>query len=313
MSLMCFVMLIIASPLDEPCPVDLRGVEFGEAVAELAGRLDVPYILDTSVTPEDLAKLVRMRAEYLTGGEVFVWLARSAGLEAVHRQGVFLLARPERLPLSWRARPLVGVEAAASARWDAAQRRRVDVGWLDTPLSQVAADVRRGFSLDLIAHPDVLAEQGLVTHTGRQMAVAAVCRVLAEQLRAQADVLDGVLWLRPAGESGEIVRSAATGPAGRASPGMPERESPADLAAEAVVDRRIRNWGEFVDCLNGGHVVFDISEHPGSRWPNLVARGPVEDILEGARLVGAIRWSRMPDGPPGRPAVVIEVLSPKGD
>lgn len=312
MSLVWLVLLMLSVPLNERCPVDLRGVSFGEAVAELAGRLDVPYILDTSVTPEDLAKLVRMRAECLTGGEVFVWLARSAGLEAVYRQDAFLLARPERLPVSWRARPSVGVEAAASARWDAAQRRRVDVGWLDTPLSQVAADVRRGFSLDLIAHPEVLAEQGLMTHSGRQMALADVCRVLAEQLGAQADVVDGVVWIRPAGAV-KIVRPAASGPAGGASPGVPERDSPADLASEAVVGRRIRNWGEFLDCLNRSHVVFDIKGHPGHRWPNLVARGPVEDILEGARLVGAIRWSRMPDGPTGRQAVVIEVLSPEGD
>jgi hypothetical protein len=311
--LMPMILLIsmLAAPVDERCPVDWRGVAFGAAVAELAGRLDVPYILDASVTPEDLARPVRLRAEYLAGGEVFVWLARSAGLEAVRRRGAFLVARPERLPLTWRAFSPAGTEAAASARSATAQQRRIDVEWLDAPLSQVAAAVRRGFGTDLIAHPDVLAAQGLVTHEGRQMALEDICPVLAGQLDARVGLIDGVLWIRPTGAA-EIVR-AATGPAGGDEPGAAEQGAPTASTTDVVVDRRIQSWPDFADCLSRDDVVFDIREHPGSCYPNLAARGAVEDILEGVRLLGLIRWRRMPDAPPGRSAVAIEILLPEGE
>ena len=312
MSSICLLLLMLAAPLDERCPVDWRGVAFGEVVAELAGRLDVPYVLDVSVTPEDLARPVRLRVEHLTGGEVFVWLARSAGLEAVHRQGAFLLARPERLPLSWRARPWPGMAAVSSARLAAARQRRIDVQWLDAPLSQVAADVRRGFGLDLIAHPDVLAEQALVTHTGQQMALAGVCEILAEQFGARVDVVEGVIWIRPAGVGG-IVRMVASRPVGGGVASVARPVLPSVSPGEVVIDRRIRSWAEFADCLSRGNVVFDMKGRPHGRWPNLVARGPVDDILVGARLVGLFRSHRPSDAPPGPRVIAIEVLSPEGE
>lgn len=61
--------------LDELCPLLWRGTLLREALAELADRLEVRYILDASIPATTLDEPVRISALYLTGQQAFRWLA----------------------------------------------------------------------------------------------------------------------------------------------------------------------------------------------------------------------------------------------
>jgi hypothetical protein len=305
------VLLALAIPVDEPCPVDFRGVPLGEAVAELAGRLQMPYVFDESVTAADLTEPVRMRAEYLTGLEVIIWLARLADLEGVHQQGAMFLARPARLPVSWKSANAADCRNVAGDSDSGIQLRRARISWLDTPMSQVAADVREGFGIDVIVHPVVLKRQRLVTHEADQASVADVCQVLAAQWECDATIVDGVVWIRPVGWQKPPVPPASC-PGDTATEGPWQTLSALQSSNIAVINRGTESWKAFADCLERCNVVCDIREDPASRYPDLVARGPVEDILEGARLIGAIRWERVGATASGQRKWRIEMLSPQG-
>ncbi|MBI4581836.1 MAG: hypothetical protein HY718_19220 [Planctomycetes bacterium] len=290
-------------PMEEVCPVDWQAVSLGEAVRGLATRLEVPYLLDGSVTDGVLERRIRLFAAHLNGRQAFRWTVRSAGLEAVLVDGVMLVARPERLPATWRLSGAVGsgVGAATTAvdpRWTAARSLRADVSWVDVPLSRVARDVASTFSMDVVFHPDVLDAQALVRLEGAALSLDAVAGALDDQLSAISRYDDGVIWVEPASE-----------PASR--PG--QNQAPATARASAPV-REAGMLGQPVSlAFTGGSppaleeelsrvlgVRCRVEVGSGSVLPPITARGRLFEVLEAARMVEGWRWQVVrPTGPQG--------------
>jgi hypothetical protein len=150
-----------------------------------------------------------------------------------------------------------------------------------------------------------------VTYAAEQMSVADVCHVLSAQWECQASLIDCVLWVRSSGDRNVSVPTASR-PEETSTGGVQGPPIALRSAGIAVIGRDVQSWSDFANCLNRWNVVCDIREHPASRYPNLVARGPVEDLLEGFRLVGAIRWERVSGARPDGQKVRVEILPAAG-
>jgi hypothetical protein len=272
------------TPLSEPCALDLRGVPLSQALPELATRLEVPYILDASVDEAAMGRPIRMSARHLSGEQAFRWLARLADLQAVLVDGTFLVATPDRLPAVWRvARDSTGAADTAT------RPQRIDLSWIDAPPSRVAADVAEHYGIDVVFHPDVLAEGGQRVHAERsQASVNDICAVLADQLGAQVELLDGAVWVHPA--TGAVPSRPASNPAPAGSVTSWAGRDPL-LDRPLVVEASIGTWLALADRLGvAGGVRCAVSMPPGVPYPRIEARGTVGEVLEAGRLLGYLSW-----------------------
>lgn len=294
-------------PLDELCPVDWRGEAFFEGLARLSEHLQVPYIIDPTVSPQALAQPVRFSAARLNGSQAVRWLCRSVGLEAAYRDGVFLVAGSERLPASWRVGGGPGGPGLAAdvRRIQSARERRVDIDWVDVPLSRVATDLAAGFGLDLIPHPRITEDQPLVHLAGQSMTFEVVCRELEKQLNARLLLVDGAVWCRPGGLAGDTVvdldELGITGTQGLPSSGPKAASlgtSPADVPvarpARITVDDAIGNWDQLAELIETAAGSGLRWEGATARFPSMAAHGNVAELLEGLRLLGAVRVTPAP-------------------
>ena len=320
-----------AGLLDQPCPIEWRATPLGQAVQNLAERLSVPYVLDTSVTDEMLKGPVRLVAAHLTGRQAFRWTARSVGLDAVLVDGAMLIAKPDRLPLTWRATGIAGGEpgqepspggnppAADSDRstaraanqrrspWEQAQTRPAELTWVDAPLSRVARDISVQFGVDAVFDPIILAQEPLVRLEGTGLDWASVRKVLAEQLRATSRYDDGALWIEPAGAagSGPAVEQAETAPA----PGTPGRRMV--LLARPVSIEPGAGWKGLEQAFSRATGVACRIEHPhGVEPPSLAARGSVSEVLAAMKMLAGWTWRIDRSDAAGRRALVIVAPGP---
>lgn len=300
-----------AADLAKPCPIDWRGVPLGQAVRELADRLDVAYILDPSVTQEVLGASVRLTAVHLNGRQAFRWTARAAGLDAVVVEGVVVIGRADRLPRVWRLSgsiPEAGPAGSRPSPDDADsptlepragefRNRRVDLAWLDAPLSRVRKDISDRFGIDLVFHARILEQQRLVRLEGPSLGWDDVENALGQQLDAVAEYDDGVIRVEP--------RPATSRPAD-----PPAGSDPTTLAAtdsDSVLFRPVeisfaggnaRNLGETLSRAAGINCRVEAPE--GTQWGPISARGSLLEILEAARILEG--WEckiTAADGPDG--------------
>lgn len=312
-----------AAGLEAVCPVDFAGVPLGEAVHELAVRLEVPYLVDASVSGETLSTRVRFFAAHLSGRQALRWTARSVGLDAILVRGTMLVAEPERLPVSWRAAGTAdgpaAEQAGAAARWQAARARQADISWVDTPLSVVARDVSGRFGVDLIFHPDILADQDLVQLDAPAANLETIRVALEEQLKATLSFVDGAWWAEPAVQT-------ATQPASGPAAGTPHADAvgqpPAPtrppeiggqeaVAPDEVLARRVRvggpaqDWGAIGRQLGTAGGVECRIDSAGRGVLAVEAEGPLADVLEAARILENWSWTLTPPPAAGKPVLSI--------
>ncbi|MCL2329991.1 MAG: hypothetical protein FWC56_01660, partial [Phycisphaerae bacterium] len=177
--------------LDRPCSVDWVDVPLAHAMDDLADRLGLSYVLDSSVTEAMFARPIQLRAHHLTGRQAFRWTARVAGLDAIWVDGAMLVAVPERLPRTWQrfgtdARDLLAggeraggdgqTNQAMADRLTVAGARRVDFDWVDVSLGQVIRDVSAAFGVDVVFHPAITAENPLIRLRGVELNLRAFRR-----------------------------------------------------------------------------------------------------------------------------------------
>lgn len=305
-----------SASLNEVCVVEYRGTFFVQALKDLAGRTGAPYILDESIDEEVRNRPIRMSASHLRGAQAFRWLARSAGVSAAFVDGTFFVADTSRLPLIWQSRmPEQAIRPVD--QWADAGSRRATVTWTDAPLASVAKDISRLFSVDVIFHPEVLADQGLIHHRAEDASLAELVDIIADQLEAKVEFTDGAVWVFPVGHAAE--RGATTAPAdhdqgsrveSRISEDTGKGSSPRDggLNRRLRIDADVRSWSEFADRVgraSGRRCELIVPVTPD--YPGIQARGSVAGILEAARLLGWLTW-RVDDGQDGTAGrLIIEV------
>lgn len=285
------------SSLTAVCPVDWRGAPLDDALGELASRLEVSYVLDSSVDAAALARTVRMSASHLTGEEALRWLARSAGLAAVRIDDVFVIAAEERLPAVWRTR--VVRDGVLPAGDDPRRRRllegRAGINWVDSPLSGVAQDISAGFGVDVVFHPAILDGQKLVYLVeDSQVGFDRVRDALQVQLGARVSFFDGAVWVGPA----DVVPAprVTTRPAGGDKKAR-DRAS-RSLSRRVRIDRSVTSWAAFADRLGeAGGLGHRIEVPPAASYPMIEAVGSVEAVLQAARLLGWLSWQLEPPVP----------------
>lgn len=305
--------------LDQVCPVDWRAVPLIEAVRALAEQLDVPYILDATVDEEALARPVRLSAQHLDGRQAFRWTVRAAGLDAVLVDGAMMIARPDRLPGSWRAvgvvtgaapsdpgsGPASATQAAGTgdARWAEAWRRQADLAWADAPLSRLVRDVSDRFGVDLVFHAQILEDQPLVRFEGRQVDLAAVIRGLEERLDAVGRYEDGVLWVRP-------VSSATTPPVTATISPSPSPLAPGSEVS--VLSRPVRLTAEPATPVDLGQVFqratglqCRVGPPAQAQVPFLSAQGTLLEVLEAGRMLAGWNWKISPSDEPEKLILLI--------
>lgn len=286
--------------LDSPCPVEWQGLPFEEALREVVGRLDLPYILDASVTPEAAKTRIRLLTTHLDGRQTLRWLARSAGLDAVVIDGTILVARSERLPDAWRWRQGPSDEGA---NWPGLKERTAAVDWVDVPLSVVIRDVPRLFSVDLVVHPDVLAKENLVHFQSPDSTLESVCSELVKNLDAEVGFYDGVIWARPAHLTRPPVASAPA-----ALPALINARLDKPLGRLLAVDKPPADWQALKGLIARSTGVTCRMEIASGASPiSLEGRGTAGDILEGARLLGFMSYQLLPSGENGSPTLLIQV------
>ena len=286
-----------ASSLEAPCPVDWRAVPLSEAVRDLANRLEVPYLLDESVTEQMLAEPVRLSALHLSGRQAFRWTARVGGLEAVLVDHSMVIASPDRLPRLWRLAGRIG-EAETSPGGTGQGSRparggKADLEWVDAPLSRVARDVATRYGVDLLFHPAILREEPLLRLEGSSLDLEAVRGALTTQLHAVARYDDGVLWVEPAALA-------------QSRPSQEASEQPRATGRDdesPVLARRIEiltppaNWAALEQALGrGADVQCQIEAPNGHSCPAMTAQGTLFDVLEAGRLLEGWSWrlTRLP-------------------
>ncbi len=294
--------------LNDICPISWRGIPLRQALAELADRLGVRYILDASIPATALDEPVRMSASHLTGQQAFRWLARTGGVSAVFVDGVFLVAAEDRLPGIWRATGTGSPEDRASeeGRWAKVNSRRVDVNWVDAPLTGVAEDVSSLFGVDVLYHPALLADPKLTYMKESGVDLDRVREVLGRQLNARTELYDGVLWVCPMGEVVQWL--PATGPQADAAASQPDEFSAAPVEKWLVVGRSATTWVDFADAVStAAGVPCTVAGAEGARYPGIDAAGSVGEVLDGLRMLGMIAWNIAPQGPASGPSINIRL------
>jgi hypothetical protein len=268
-----------------------------EAFSSVARRVGAPYVVDGSVDRLTLNRRIRLATSHLTGLEVFRWLARLADLAAVRADGIMIVADPAAMPVVWKARgESVSAEgepparARESVRWREAFQRRADIEWVDMPLSAAARQISTVYGVDLIFDPEVLRDQGIVHLLRPDTDLPGVLRVMAEQLDARIEFVEGAFWVRAAGD--EVGESGFVPPSW-----SPEIEDQAKgegvLAARVRLDSQIRSWVAFGKTLSEAGEArcrVEIPEGSARSYPGFEAAGRVADILEAARLLGHLTW-----------------------
>lgn len=294
--------------LNEVCPVTWRGTPLREALAELAERLGVRYILDSSIPAAALAEPVRISATHLTGQQVFRWLARTGGFSAALVDGVFLVAAEDRLPAIWR---MSGTSALTDrppeeARWAKVNAKRADINWVDAPLTGVAEDVSALFGVDVLYHPTLLADPKLLYMRETGVSFERVREIVGRQLKAQTTLYDGALWVHP---EGEVVHWLPTIPV-RQEATAAEADSfrPSPLDKWLIVDRSVTSWTAFAEAVSASAGVSClVKEEAGTAYPVVETAGSIVEILEGLRMLGLVAWNIAPEGPSSAPRINLKV------
>lgn len=281
--------------------VDWRGLPLRQALDQLARDTTIPYVIGKSVPPEAMDRRIRLFASHLNGRQAYRWAARLAGLEAVIREGVALIALPQELPRIWR---LTGGPAAEPSGWQerlqAISRQRANINWVDAPLSGVARDISATFGIDVLFHPRIRSEQPLIHLELSEASFDALQSAIEEQLKARALLVDGALWVVPADMEWDQ-------PAARPSPHasvLPAEVRPGPATGPldqfVVLDRSVRSWQDVCDRLSrAGEVDCRVSPPDAPFSGPLEARGTLGEVLEAARLLGRLTWQLAPRSPQG--------------
>ncbi|MGQ9650746.1 MAG: hypothetical protein ACUVXJ_11605 [Phycisphaerae bacterium] len=294
--------------LNEVCPVTWRGTPLRQAFAELAERLDIRYILDSSIPPAALDEPVRLSASHLSGQQAFRWLARIGGLSAVLVDGVFLVAAEDRLPVVWR---LTGTGAlpdrpSEEARWAKVNARKVDINWVDAPLTGVAEDVAALFGVDLLYHPALLADPKLLYMRETGVNLERVREVVSRQLKAHTSLYDGALWVHPEGENVHWLPAIPD----HSKESAPQADSlyASPLDSWLIVDRSVTTWAAFGEAVStSARVPCVVDDQAGTAYPVLETAGSVAEVLEGLRMLKLVVWNMAPEGPSGAPTINIKL------
>lgn len=279
--------------LEAPVSVDWRGLPLRRVLNQLAQAAGTPYRLDDEAPPGALDRRVRLFAAHLTARQAFRWAARLAGLEAVVREDLVWIAPPRKLPRIWR---LTGGSALEPPGWkerlEALNQRRESVAWIDTPLSGVARDLSRRFGIDVVFHPDILAEEPLLHLEIPDASLERIRTALQDQLQARTALMDGALWVAP---SDVELDEPATRPS-LTSPASEEAAFPAGpLDQFVILDRSVQSWQDFCDRLSRAGGVSCRAAPPGRPFPGpFEARGTLGEVLESARLLGWLTWRFVP-------------------
>lgn len=310
--------VVAERPLEAVFPVDWRAVPMIEAVRDLARRLDVPYILDASVTDEMTARPVRLSATHLNGRQAFRWTVRAVGLDAVLVDGAMMIAPPDRLPASWRlagtlsnlatSRPADledgGAGNSADLRWRAVLSAHADLAWVDSPLSRVTKDLSDQCAVDVIFHSRILADQPLVRLAGRGLTWSAVAKALEEQLDVTTRFDDGAIWVEPRS-------SAASRPALPGEPGTAALEpvnGTSVLSALVEIILVDAEAGKIQETLRKAAGINCRVDGPaGTKVESMTARGRLIEVLEGARLLEGWEWELGNPDEMGRPILLIHM------
>lgn len=294
-----------AAGLDSPCPIEWQGVPFENALRDLAGRLELPYVVDASVSLEATQRRVRLVAFHVDGRQALRWLARSAGLEAVVVDNTVLVAQTDRLPEAWKRASWVSAKGGGErdTRWEAMKQRVAAVEWVDAPLSVVVRDLPKHFSVDLVVHPEILAKEVLVHFQRPAVTLEAVCDELGRSLDAEVGLCDGVIWARPH----QVARtSAASAPA--VFPALIHARTDRPLRRVMAIDRPLTDWQAFKRAVARATGLDCRIEVPvDSPLAGLEASGPAGDILDGARLLGLMGYQLQPGSGNGPPTLLIQV------
>jgi hypothetical protein len=300
--------------LNVPYPVDWRGVPLRAVLDSLSKDLETPYVVDAAVPAEAMDQRLRLFAARLTGGQAFRWAARLGGLAAVVRDGAVLIAPPASLPRLWRlVAELPSTGPAEQERLLAIDQARASITWIDAPLSSIGRDVSANLGIDMIFHPRVLAQEGLVHLEASQASLNTIRQALEEQLKTRTQIYDGALWVVPDDLPADT-------PATRPSAGdvsLPLADRPAagvgPLDQFVILDESVADWPAFSGRLSrAAGVPCRVTPGVGVFGVPWQARGAAGEVLEAARLLGRLSWellstdqngTRVIEIRPGRPEV----------
>ena len=275
------------SSLDAPCPVDWQGVPLTQAVDELADRLGLTCVLDASVSADVAGQRVRLVACHLTGRQALSWLARWAGLEVGMAETTAVLAPPGRLPAVWRRFAMSRPASDDDRHLAALLARRAKFGCVDAPLSLVARQVADRFNVDLIFHPDLLAEQKLIQVAPADRSLEDFCRIVADQLQAKRAYLDGAFWIHRPAREGMPATAPAQPPLNAVTPAEKTIAVARDrLLRTLVIDRPPASWPALAGQLFAATGLdCRVRSADTSAPPSFEAAGSVFEILEAGRLL----------------------------
>lgn len=287
--LLTAITLTMPAGLDQPCPVDFRGVRAADALGTLSRRTGVTYVVAAGLESVVLAREVRLTASHLTGPEAFRWVARLAGAEAVLVDNTFLIARPDCLPRVWRT----PAGDRTNIRCTAARSRHANIHWQDTPPARIAADVAAEFGIDVIFQPELLEDAPLIEAEIPGASLDTVIQALSDRLSAKVEPLDGALWIHRSS-----VQSAPASAQEQTASELPgERQEsvaaasvPGPLDAAVCIDRGIRDWPMLRERLAAAAGV-PITVRGERAYPVIEAKATIGEVLEAGELLGYWTWN----------------------
>lgn len=317
----CLGMVLLAGPaaataaepskLDASRPVDWRGAPLRVVLDELSREMDLPYLLDPSVNTEHLDTRLRLFAAHLTGRQAFRWAARLAGLEAAIRDGAVLVSGRDRLPRVWRLTG-GGVWVDEDQRLAAVQSRRADLEWIDLPLSAVSRAVATDFGIDVIFHPQLVADEGLVQLVQVQADLDMVRAVLEQQLKAKTTLFDGAVWVTPPEEAPKLPTTQSASVADSSGGAGAIVDEGRALDRWVMLDPSIQSWPALCDRFAQAAEIPCRVAPPSAAWATpFEARGSVGEVLEAGRLLKRWTWRPISDARGAISAIELRPVSPQ--
>lgn len=324
------------SGLRQVYPLDLQGESFRRVLTDLTQKMGLEYTLEVAVDDTFEDRPIRLYAQHLTGAQLIRWVTRLAGQEAVLIDQMLVIAAPEQMPVWWRLQGHIAAGDTGSlwpdqirsddrpssqpttmpqklsnknargistplpladyGRWPKQPSRAVAIDWLDAPLSRVARDISDQYGIDVVIDHAVRKDQPLVLLQASEILLDSVLARLQDQLGFCIDYWDGAIWLHE--KRREVVDE----------PGADDARPPVFTSRYCHIRQPIRSWAAFSQYLHEGLSPAVRMKVPSAdAAPGIEAVGPVDEVLEAARLCGLIYWSRKANSSDGAEIVEIEV------
>jgi len=290
------------SRLDKTCPVEWQRITLEDAVSQLAGKFEIPYRIDSSVSSQTRQTIIRLSADYLSGRQIMRWLGRLAGVGVIVDDGAILIVADNLLPVAWRGLPEEDKHRDKDkviAQWPKIMRKQSSVSWIDAPLRIVAKDISTLFEIDTIFHLKLYESQPLIHLEAPAVSLEEVCNVLTRQIGGEMTLLDGAIWIKLQSEGsfqGERMittrASSVSRPALEIFQGVESFPKVETIEhSSGLLDGPMSSWSALEDRIGSMvRLSCQVMVPPGVSPPDWEVRGSVWDVLDAAQMLGLLRY-----------------------